>query len=34
MWKKKKVIFLMGIFLLLFLVTACKNYGEDVPVYS
>ena len=34
MWKKKKVIFLMGIFLLLFLVTACKNNGEDVPEYS
>lgn len=34
MWKKKKVIVLIGILLLLCFVTACKKNSEDVPEYS
>lgn len=34
MWKKKKALFFIGMFLLLSLVTACKKDNEDVPEYS
>ena len=34
MWKKKKALFFIGMFLLLSLVTACKNNSKDVPEYS
>lgn len=34
MWKKKKGLFFIGMFLLLSFVTACKNNSKDVPEYS